>query len=106
MGEIKLGKKIAVQIRSACAKSPAVLHFRRKNIFYFFKTSERMIAATAFLPQQNMLAAAIKRARFGIVHYLNAGGCGVKDVGAILKIISDDEVRMTIAINIGKEAGV
>src|SRR5438270_4970817 len=65
-----------------------------------------MIAAAAFLPQQHMFAAAIKGARFGIVHHLSARGDGVKNMAAILKIISDDEVRMPVAIYIGKKASI
>ena len=106
MGEIKFGKQITVQIRSARAKSPAVFYLGRKNIFYFFKTREKMIAAAAFFPQQNMLAAAIERSRLGVVHDLNAGSRGVKNVAAILKIISDDEVRMAVTIYIGKQTGI
>jgi len=40
------------------------------------------------------------------VHDLNAGSRRVKNVAAILKIISNDEVRMTVTIYIGKETGV
>src|SRR5438309_5108549 len=65
-----------------------------------------MIAAAAFFPQQHMFAAAIKGARFGIVHHLSARGGGVKNMAAILKIISDDEVRMPVAIYIGKKASI
>src|SRR6476661_8516164 len=105
VSKIKFGEQVTVEIGSAGAKSPAMFHLERKNVFGLFE-ADQFILFLRFLPEKNVFRAAIERTRFGVVHHLGACGRGVENVGAILKVIADDQVRMAVTINVGKEAGV
>src|SRR5690349_15217263 len=71
VGKVELGQEVAVKIRGAGAKSPAVFYLGRKNVFDLFE-ADQLILLFRFFPEKNMFGAAIERARFGVVHYLGA----------------------------------
>src|SRR5207253_7945061 len=106
VGKVEFGEQVTVKVCCAGAKSPSVFHLGGKDVFGLFETDKFIVFWPGFFPEKNMFRAAVERTRFSVVHYLSASCRSIEDVGAILKVIADDQVRMAVTIDVCKKAGV
>src|ERR1043166_6284201 len=98
--EINSRKKVAIKIGSTDGQRPAAIHFLAKDILHFSECGRGLRTRRRGLPEEHMFVATVERFSFALVHRFHAAGFSIENARAVLKIISNDQIDVTVAIEI------
>ena len=107
MSQIDFGKSIQVQVSCSGSQDPALATNSLQHIADVLKLWRGCRISGRRLPEKQFRSTSIFRFRFPGMHDgRHTGSVFVQDIGAILKEIADDQVEMSVAVDVGLRGSV
>ncbi len=106
VGEVELGQEVAIEISRPDPQGPTVAPQVVQHPFVILESDTWLRPSGAFDPAEEVLPPAVVGPGHRVLHRLQPPGPGVEDPGVVGKIVADDQVGMTVAIEVGQRGGI
>ena len=104
--EIDFGKQVAVEVRGRRGERPAAIHLLRQHAFRMLVADRRRIALRRAFPKKEMFAPAVCRLCLSLVHRHRVLPVFVEIPRAVREVIRDEQVGVSVAVEVGLRRGV
>src|ERR1043166_1310941 len=103
IGDIQIGKPIAIEISRSDRQRPCIRAMVREYVACVMVDGLWRCARLAAVVQKDSILPAISRARKVVVHL--KGNTGIGQLGAVRVVVTDNDVLVTIAVDVCKCRG-